>query len=385
LRQRFQEQEDAEMRFPRCLVVLAIIFAGLRHAPAAVYSIVDLGTLGGDWSNATALNNHGEVVGVASTTDPNFAHAYVYSGGVMKDLGTLGGSRSQAFRINDSGQVVGDAETGDFATTHAFVYSGGVMKDLGTLGGRSSRAFGINDSGQVVGEADTTLGSRTSHAFLYGGGVMKDLGTLDGATYCAALAINNSGQIVGYSLGPGDYTPVLYSGGVMKKLDGVGGHGSASDINELGEIVGTMIVSPTRVGNYAFLYSGGVVTDLGNLGGYASGASAINNRGQIVGSFTPRTGYFDPNYSHAFLYENGLMTDLNSLLPANSGWTNLLSADDINDYGQIVGLGWIGGHKHAFLITPEPMTVPEPSSLLVWSGIVCAGTTVIRRRRRSQG
>lgn len=40
------------------------------------------------------------------------------------------------------------------------------MTDLGTLGGSNSRALAINDSGQVVGWADTTTGYGVSHAFI---------------------------------------------------------------------------------------------------------------------------------------------------------------------------------------------------------------------------
>src|ERR1700693_5850001 len=54
-----------------------------------------------------------------------------------------------------------------------------------------------------------------------------------------------------------------------------------------------------------------VVTDLGTLGGYYAGATAINNRGQVVGYAATmskdRTGRY---ISHAFLWENGRMRDL---------------------------------------------------------------------------
>jgi len=43
------------------------------------------------------------------------------------DLGTLGGNGSEAFAINNSGQVVGGSQ-------HAFLYDGSTMRDLGTLG-----------------------------------------------------------------------------------------------------------------------------------------------------------------------------------------------------------------------------------------------------------
>ncbi len=40
---------------------------------------------------------------------------------------------------------------------------------------------------------------------------------------------------------------------------------------------------PGISGQHAFLDHNGTMTDLGTLGGYASGATAINDKGQVVG------------------------------------------------------------------------------------------------------
>jgi hypothetical protein len=56
---------------------------------------------------------------------------------------------------------------------------------------------------------------------------------------------------------------------------------------------------------------------------------------------------------HAFLYRKGSMIDLNSLLDASgTGWT-LTQATAINNKGQIVGFGIDPlGHMGAFVLTP---------------------------------
>jgi uncharacterized repeat protein (TIGR01451 family) len=100
--------------------------------------------------------------------------------------------------VNDGGQVVGQSQD------HAFSWTpSGGMIDLGTLGGSSSAAAAVNDSGQVVGYS-STAGDSETHAFSWTpSGGMIDLGTLGGSS-SVALAVNDSGQVVGYSSTAGD-------------------------------------------------------------------------------------------------------------------------------------------------------------------------------------
>lgn len=79
------------------------------------------------------------------------------------------------------------------------VFAKGVtIQDLGTLGGTSSLASAVNDRGQVVGF--TYLPNDTEvHAFSWTqAGGMVDLGTL-GGTGSQANAVNASGQIIGWA------------------------------------------------------------------------------------------------------------------------------------------------------------------------------------------
>ncbi len=91
----------------------------------------------------------------------------------VTDLGTLGGSSSYAYGINSSGQVVGWTDIGDISdgnrVEHAFLYSGLTMTDLNSLidpssGWELDSAQAINDAGQIVGYGINGLGQE--HAFL---------------------------------------------------------------------------------------------------------------------------------------------------------------------------------------------------------------------------
>jgi probable HAF family extracellular repeat protein len=174
-----------------------------RRVPA-VYTLTDLGTLGGLSAQAHDLNEAGQVVG-SSTTAASEPHAFRWQDGVMTDLGVLPGEQdSGASAVNSHGHVVGtsgrtDPETYEI-TSRSFLYAGTTLIDLGVPSFRSS-ATDINDHGHVVGTMRAAGGFTFDHAYIYENGVVADLNTRipagSGLTLAFAYAINNAGQIVG--------------------------------------------------------------------------------------------------------------------------------------------------------------------------------------------
>lgn len=321
-----------------------------RPLPNA-YSLTDLGAFE-TVSAAHDLNSSGIVVG-ESNVGP-FPKAFRHDG-TMTDLGTLGGDFSRAFGINDNGVITGTAADVGIEAK-AFRYQNNTMTNLGTLGGTNSSGFDINASGQIVGDAERASGFR--FAAMWINGAVTDLDALPGDTKSEARAINDGGQVVGSSTNPANvqraylWTPSTPNGttGTMTSLGALGGiASSARGINNVGQVVGQ---AQNADGQFrAFLWSSGTMQSLGALGtGTFSVANSLNSKGEIVGSSTT----VGPDQLRAFVGNRKIgIVNLSNLVINLGGWT-LQQATAINENGQIVGVGSVGGVTKAYLLTPVP-------------------------------
>ncbi len=353
------------------------------------YRVINLGTLGGTSSVGNGINDLGWVAGVSNLQGDNTEEATLWAYGLKIPLKTLGGPNSAVLfpSKSNTGVIAGVSETASLdpngeewscsfffpsVTGHTclgFIWKFGMMSPLPTLGGPNGFAAGINDFGQVVGWAENNFHDPTCagpsgrnqvlqfEAVVWGpdGKIQKQLPPLPGDPDGAAVAINDSGVVVGIS-GTCDQAvgrfsakhAVVWRNGTPSDLGNLGGiaWNTPDAINNRGDIAGFADVPGARdtagkVNFHAVLWSNlggpdcnGHCLDLGTLDqDVFSEATGINNYGQVVGTSFGPGGIFG---SRAFLWKNGQMFDLNKLVVPGTT-LQLVSTGDINDRGVITG------------------------------------------------
>src|SRR5437868_579967 len=91
----------------KCILLLGIPAIAVYSAP--IYTITNLGTLGGTSSSAYGINNKGVTVG-SSTLPGEYDRAFVRTSGISQ-LNASGANTSTARAINSTGDVAGTTYT----------------------------------------------------------------------------------------------------------------------------------------------------------------------------------------------------------------------------------------------------------------------------------
>lgn len=316
---------------PVLMVMLLAVVAGPSAAAArgtGHYRMTDLGTLGGERSYATAMNDRGDVVGASQAADGRY-HNVLWRHGRIIDLGRL-----YPMDINNRGQVVGYMDVGD-QYWHSFLWTSGRLVDLGTDGLWWSMPLGMNDSGQVVCDAYTLNGDKM---FLWSHRRATVLPLV------SVAAVNNRGQVAGgvWSDTVGAVRAATWWHGRVTVLPaGSMTSANAIDINDSGWTIGFGRSSDGYL--HSLLWRSGRLTVLPGRG-TSSQAVAINNAGQIL--IMDRVGSGDP---YPALWQRGRLTDLTGLGLSPGG-----SYVDINAGGAIAGTAPVAsGGYHAVVYYPR--------------------------------
>jgi probable HAF family extracellular repeat protein len=315
------------------------------HQRPIHYRVFDLGTLGGTVSSGNTINNRGWVMGSSNETGDNVQIATLWRDGQQIPLGTLGGPSSNiGWPVkNNFGLISGITENG-------------VPDPLGET--FSCPAFGFGSGNSCV-------------AFAWHDGKMTQLPGLGGNNSIGA-GNNNLGQIVGWAESA-VHDPTCVSGGGLvqflqfeaviwehkdgdwhaKQLPPYPGDpdSAATAINDRGQVVGISGACDVAIGAFsaihAVLWEDGKPIKMDTLGGSGwNTPTAINNHGVAAGfDNTPPdiiNGKLQISF-RAFTWskEDGV-TNLGTLRNSSGQLDALSEATDINDENQVVGVSFQG-------------------------------------------
>lgn len=318
------------------------------------------------------------LAGMAYSGDSGASEAQLQIRYKLTLLPMLGGTSSAGTSINDRGWVAGQSNLTDDQVSRAALWRGsGAPTDLGTLGGPNSAVLWPvkNIRGIITGIAQTdepdplgetwscgfffpeaTATGKRCMGFKWQNGIMTRLPPFPGGTHSFATGSNNWGQAVGWAEN-GVHDPSCTPPQVLQFRAVVWGPGknqmrellplpndevsSATAINDRGQVVGISGACSNAVGGLSakrsVLWENGQPINIGDFGGLAwNTPMMINQRGDIVG-FANRSSEVGTLFRpHAFVWTKGQGIKRLDLLP-DHGAQGRGQALGINEWRQIVG------------------------------------------------
>lgn len=264
------------------------------------------------------------------------------------DVVELGaGSAAPIPLINATGQVAYSMSV-SLNVSKAFFYDGSSIRDMGTLGGSQSFAAAINDAGQITGFS-YLAGDQVLHAYRWSAQTgMIDLGVPSGGADSEGYALNSRGDVAGRwntttasfpfrwsaSRGITDLAQADYTSMEARAIDDTGmvaGHGFTNLFTR------HVLVWPRK----------GAVIDIGHLGGGSAEVIGVSAQGQVMGNSSLANGL---NRAYVWTRGNGIQD-----LGAAGGIESLARVGSTN--GRVVGLirfsSENGSVVHGFLWTPR--------------------------------
>jgi probable HAF family extracellular repeat protein len=313
------------------LLVLALILAAFAQpAKAQQYQLTFLDDLGGN-SRGNSINNRGWIAGFSLLSGSPKRHATLWRDGSILDLGTLGSTDKNSnvpWPVKNNRGIISGISQTNTPEPNSETWS--------------CAAFFGGESGYVC------LG------FVWENGVMTPLFPLPGGNNSFATGADNRGRVVGWAEnGVHDsscvgtqvlqFRPVIWDRAGQPEalpLFGDDTSGAATAINNRGQIVGISGICDQAVGRHtakhALLWDKGTITNLGNLGAELwITPMAINENGDIVGFGATDANDLEGNFLRGFIWtRKDKMRRIDPLPIPDHVFSQ---ANAINERGQVVG------------------------------------------------
>lgn len=344
----------------------------------------------GEFQFPTAINNAGVVTGFSEAGSGGGFVVSPQTGLRPIPMPSVPGSNetpvpgsAHGIDINARGEVAGTWGLGTGMRSYRYTPATG-SRDLGL---DALDARGITDAGRIVGTVFRE-NNRLDYFFAEPDGTVTT--HVPPVTLWSVVGLRDDGVVVANRMHEASDSrrPVagLMNDGVWQDLPLAGSLDSqAMGFNEHGVVVGTARIEGPQAGSalqhaFAFDLDAGWVDIAASMPGINaySVASAINERGWVVGY--GERGFGGDTFSFIHDLSTGSFLDMAQAVSPGTwdGWTNI-HFTDINDVGQIVGVGVFNAEARAFLLSPTP-PVPEPTLaalMLIGVGVV---TAAARRR-----
>lgn len=284
----------------------------------------------GNYSIANAINVAGVAVGIADNGNSR-PQSWVTNGNTLTNIFPNNGGNTHAIGINNAGAICGyytKSLSGWTSSWHGAIWTVDPKDprkfrtfDLPTIAGidptsTASFPFAFNQAGQAAGYAMNDVFGQ--HACFWNNDAahsIVDLGVFGSDGSSLALGMNDVGQVVGSSHPPFGSRAVVWNNdathtpSALPALPG-DNYGSANGINTLGHVIGL--------------------------------------------SYYGTPGTWDATPARTVVWRDGGVYVLQAVIEpvSGAGWT-VTSASAINNRGQIVGTGLVNGKVRAFLLTPR--------------------------------
>ncbi|MDB6105194.1 MAG: hypothetical protein JWO52_5193 [Gammaproteobacteria bacterium] len=299
-----------------------------RACRSSRYTVVELPFLPG------VISPSGVVAGI---TEAHRAVVWRRESGTRELAVPEGFHYTEPVAITRSGGLVVNAFDAQTRVRRAFVYSN---SSVTALPGNQTFAHGVSPSGLIVGEW-VPDGKTRSDAVYWDNSGPHSIGLCCGGTIKAA---NKTGYVIGdaYDVQGRYHAFVWNPSHGQRRVGPAEAYSSAVAINAAGHVL-------LQVGSDGYLDQAGSLQRLELSSKFSNSVRAMNDCDFVAGGYGP-----DSDHDRAFVWTSaGGFQDLNSLIPGDSGWT-LESATAINDRGEIVGRGdFHHDDDRGFLLIPQ--------------------------------